>query len=48
MPQSISLNDISPFPIFFSDLSVSRVLLCIMGYIEFVYYLKNCGLKSKG
>ena len=48
MPQSISLNYISPFAFFFSNVSVSRVLLCIMGYIEFVHYLKQCGLKSKG
>lgn len=47
MPWSISHNDISTTAVIFSGLSVSRVSLYIVGYIEFVHYLKKCGLKSK-
>lgn len=47
MPWSISHNDISTTAVIFSGLSVNRVLLYIVGYFEFVRYLKKCGLKYK-
>lgn len=46
MPWGISHNDVSTTAVIFSGLSV-RVLLYIVGYVEFVHYFKKCGLKSK-